>query len=159
MLETQTDHADHANVKIHSPVLTLIHIAAALLLGWLVPFPATLPQMMEVLGVVLVLAGLALAFMAVRQMTAARTTVDPHGSVKTIVISGPYRFSRNPIYLGFVCVLIGFPMALGTFWGAVLSPVLVLGLNSLVIQHEEAYLEKKFGDGYTRYKSRVRRWL
>ena len=156
MVEMQSDHAD---VKIHPPVLTLIHVAAAILLNRLFPFPAGLPQMVEMLGVMLVLAGLGLAFMAVRQFGAAHTTLDPHGSVKTIVTSGPYRLSRNPIYVGFVCTLIGLPLALGTYWGAVLSPLLVLGLNSLVIQHEEAYLEKKFGEAYAGYKSRVRRWV
>ena len=150
---------DHAQVKIHPPVLTLIHVAAAFLLNWLIPFPATLPQIWKSLGVVLVLAGLALAFMAVRQFSVAHTTLDPHGSVKTIVTSGVYRFSRNPIYLGFVCALIGLPLALGTYWGAALSPLLAMGLNALVIRHEEAYLEKKFGDEYAGYRSRVRRWL
>ena len=156
MVETQIDHAD---VKIHPPILILIHVAAAFLLNWLFPFPAGLPPMMEALGVMLVLAGLALAFLAVRQMRLAHTPLDPHGSVKAIVTSGPYRISRNPIYLGFACTLIGLPLALGTYWGAVLSPVLALGMTTLVIRHEEAYLQKKFGDEYARYKSRVRRWL
>jgi protein-S-isoprenylcysteine O-methyltransferase Ste14 len=61
--------------------------------------------------------------------------------------------------LGFVCTLIGIPLALGTYWGAVLSPVLIPLMNNLVIGHEEAYLEKKFGSVYTNYKSRVRRWV
>ncbi|MFZ5903069.1 MAG: methyltransferase family protein [Chloroflexota bacterium] len=156
MVETQVDHAD---VKIHPPVLTLLHVAAAFVLNWLIPFPAIMLQLVKSLGVVLVLGGLALAFMAVRQFHIAHTTLDPHGSVKTLVLNGPYRFSRNPIYLGFVCTLIGLPLALGTFWGAVLSPLLVLGLDSLVIRREEAYLEKKFGDEYAGYRSRVRRWL
>jgi protein-S-isoprenylcysteine O-methyltransferase Ste14 len=55
--------------------------------------------------------------------------------------------------------LIGLPQALGNYWGVVLSPLLMLLLFRLVIKHEEAYLEKKFKDVYTSYKSRVRRWL
>ena len=156
MVETQTDHAD---VKIHPPILTLLHVTTALLLSWMFPFPVSLSQIFKIAGVVLVLAGLTLAVMAVRQFSVAHTTLDPHGSVKTIVTSGVYRFSRNPIYLGFVCALIGLPLALGTYWGAALSPLLAMGLNALVIRHEEAYLEKKFGDGYAGYRSRVRRWL
>jgi protein-S-isoprenylcysteine O-methyltransferase Ste14 len=89
----------------------------------------------------------------------AQTTLDPHGSVSTIVTSGPYRFSRNPIYLGFLCLLIGFPFIFRNYWGLILSPLLIVLMNTLVIQHEEAYLEKKFGEAYTGYKSRVRRWL
>jgi protein-S-isoprenylcysteine O-methyltransferase Ste14 len=93
------------------------------------------------------------------QFGRAKTTVDPHGSVSAIVVNGPYRFSRNPIYVGLVCFLIGMPLVLGTLWGLVLSPLFIVLMNSLVIQHEEAYLEKKFGDDYTSFKSRVRRWL
>ena len=59
----------------------------------------------------------------------------------------------------FVLMLAGFPLFSGTVWGAILVPVLIINMNSLVIQHEETYLEKKFGDEYARYKSRVRRWL
>ena len=89
----------------------------------------------------------------------AHTTLDPHGSVSEIVTGGVFGISRNPIYLGFVCLLIGFPFIFGIYWGLILSPLFIILMNTLVIQHEEAYLEKKFGDGYARYKSRVRRWL
>ncbi len=89
----------------------------------------------------------------------ARTTLDPHGSVSEIVTSGPYRFSRNPIYLGFVCLLIGFPFIFRTYWGLILSPLFIVLMNTLVIRHEEAYLEQKFKGVYTSYQSRVRRWL
>jgi protein-S-isoprenylcysteine O-methyltransferase Ste14 len=56
-------------------------------------------------------------------------------------------------------MLAGFPLFSGTIWGVLLVPVLIYSMDHLVIQHEEAYLEKKFGDEYIRYKSRVRRWL
>lgn len=150
---------DHANVKAHPPILMLLHIIAAFLLNWLVPLPVAFPQILRTLGVILVLTGLTFAFTAVRQFTAARTTLDPHGSVAAVVTTGPYRFSRNPIYFGFVCTLVGLPLAMGTYWGIIFSPVFVLLMNQLVIQHEEAYLEEKFKDQYTGYKSRVRRWL
>jgi len=152
-----SEHKDHANVKIHPPVLLLIHVLSAFLLNWLLPFASTKP--LEWIGYVLVLIGLGFAFSAVNQFGKMHTTLDPHGSVNAIVTSGPYRFSRNPIYLGFVCMLIGLPLALGNYWGAVLSPLLMILMVQLVIQHEEAYLEKKFGEVYTGYKSRVRRWI
>jgi protein-S-isoprenylcysteine O-methyltransferase Ste14 len=152
---------DHPNINrnIHPPVLFLIHLLAVFLFSWLLPLPFAFPKFLEWGGYVLVLAGLGLAVSAVNRFGKAHTTLDPHGSVSAVVTSGPYRFSRNPIYLGFVCTLIGLPLALGNYWGAILSPLLMISMYGLVIKHEEAYLEEKFGDEYTGYKSRVRRWL
>jgi protein-S-isoprenylcysteine O-methyltransferase Ste14 len=156
MVENQTDHAD---VKIAPPVLTFLHIIAAFLLNWLIPFPVVIARPITWFGFLLVVFSLALAFLAVRQLTLAHTTLDPHGSVTKLVTEGPYHFSRNPIYLAFACMLIGIPLVLGTYWGIVLSPLLILLMNNLVVQYEETYLGKKFGGAYTTYKSRVRRWL
>lgn len=89
----------------------------------------------------------------------ARTTLDPHGSVTSVVSSGIYRFTRNPIYLGMICMLIGFPLVFGNVWGIPLVLAFIPLMNKLVIEYEEAYLTKKFGEGYTGYKRRVRRWL
>jgi protein-S-isoprenylcysteine O-methyltransferase Ste14 len=150
---------DHARVKIHPPILLLIHIFAAFLLNWLFPLPAAFPKILVWVGYLLVVVGIGLAFSAAGRFLKARTTLDPHGSVAEIVTSGPYRFSRNPIYLGFVCLLIGFPFIFRTYWGLILSPVFMISLYQLVIKQEESYLEKKFGDSYTSYKSQVGRWL
>jgi len=156
-----TEGQDHPNINrnVHPPLLMAAHLLAAFLLNWLMPLPFGLPKPLEWAGYILVFCGLGLAFSAVGQFGKMRTTLDPHGSVSAIVTSGPYRFSRNPIYLGFVCTLIGLPLALGNYWGVLLSPLLMVMLYRLVIMHEEAYLEEKFQDVYTRYKSRVRRWL
>jgi protein-S-isoprenylcysteine O-methyltransferase Ste14 len=96
------------------------------------------------------------AFMEFRK---ARTTLDPHGSVRQLVTSGIYRFTRNPIYLGFLLMVIGFPLNSGFYSGILVAPFFVVTMKRLVIEKEEAYLEKKFRDVYTSYKSRVRRWL
>jgi len=154
-----TEHKDHANVKIHPPVLLLIHLLVVFTLDWLFPLIDTFPQFLEWTGYGLVLTGLGFAFRAMSQFRSAHTTLDPHGAVSVVVTDGPYRLSRNPIYLGLLCTLIGLPLALGNYWGAVISPVFVAGMNQLVIKYEEAYLEEKFKDVYTSYKSRVRRWL
>jgi protein-S-isoprenylcysteine O-methyltransferase Ste14 len=152
-------HKDHADVKIHPPVLLSIHVFVAFLLNKLLPLPFAFPKVLERIGYILVIVGVGLAISAASGFMRAQTTLDPHGSVSNIVTSGPYRFSRNPIYLGFVCLLIGFPFIFRIYWGLILSPLFIVLMNMLVIQHEEAYLEKKFRDVYTSYKSRVRRWL
>ncbi len=156
-----TEGQDHPKINrnIHPPVIFLIHVLAAFLLNWLLPLPFVFPKSLELVGYALVLTGLGFAFSAVNQFAKLHTTLDPHGSVSTIVTSGPYRLSRNPIYLGFACTLIGLSLALSSYWGVVLSPLFMILLAQLVIKHEEIYLEKKFGDVYTSYKSRVRRWL
>lgn len=153
------ENDDHASVKIHPPLLLLMHLFAAFLLNWLFPLPIAFPKILVWVGYLLILAGIGLAFSAAVQFMKVHTTLDPHGSVTEIVTSGPYRFSRNPIYLGFVYLFIGFPFMFRTYWGVVLSPVLMMSLYQLVIKPEEAYLEKKFGDVYISYKSRLRRWL
>lgn len=150
---------DHASVKIHPPVLLLLHLLAAFLLNWILPLPLAFPQILVWLGHALALIGIGLAVGAVSQFMRARTTLDPHGSVSEIVTSGPYRFSRNPIYLGFVCLLIGLSFIFKSYWGLILAPVLMVLMYQLVIRHEEAYLEEKFGEAYLSYKSAVRRWL
>ena len=153
------EQGDHADVKIHPPILLVIHLFVAFLLIRLLPLPFSFPKVLGWLGYALVLIGLGLSTSAATRFMQARTTLDPHGSVSNIVTSGPYRFTRNPIYVGLVCFLIGFPLIFKSYWGVILSPVFIVLMNTLVIQHEEAYLEKKFGEAYTSYKSRVRRWL
>jgi len=154
-----SEHKDHADVKIHPPILTLIHIAIAYVAKWAIPIPFIVPGILRNIGFALVVAGFLLGFTAFLEFRKARTTILPHGSVSSIVTSGVYRFTRNPIYLGFTLMLIGFPLSSGTLWGLVLAPVFIYSMNRLVIEREEAYLEKKFGEGYTSFKSRVRRWL
>lgn len=150
---------DHANVKIHPPILTAIHIALAYAAKWTIPLPFVVPDILRNIGFALVIVGFLCGVAAFVEFRRARTTIDPHGSVTSIISSGVYRFTRNPIYLGFALMLIGLPLNSGSYWGLILAPVLILSFNNLVIQHEEAYLEKKFGGVYTGYKSRVRRWL
>lgn len=154
-----SEAGDHAAVQIHPPILTLLHLFAAFLLGRLVPLQIPTPRWVAWLGILLALLGFGIAAAALGQFVSARTTVDPHGSASALLTGGPYRFSRNPIYLGFLCFLIGFPLVFGNYWGILLAPVLILWMNRLVIRHEEAYLERKFGRAYLDLKSRVRRWL
>jgi len=155
-MSEKQDHPE-INRNVHPPVIFFIHVLAAFLLNWLLPL--TFPKSLEWIGYILVIVGLGFAFSAVSQFGKMHTTLDPHGSVKAIVTSGPYRFSRNPIYFGFLCTLVGLPLAIGNYWGAALGPVFVVCMFQLVIKHEEAYLEEKFKDVYTSYKSSVRRWL
>lgn len=76
-----------------------------------------------------------------------------------LVTAGPYRFTRNPIYIGFVLVYFGLSIVLTSVWILLLLFPVLLILQRGVVQREEAYLERKFGDAYRAYAERVPRWL
>ena len=92
-------------------------------------------------------------------MTAAGTNVNPSRPATTIVSSGPFRFTRNPLYVGVTLIFGGLTLAFNTWWGfIVLVPVLIT-MHFGVVLREERYLERKFGEPYRQYRSRVRRYF
>ena len=137
-------------------------LAGALVLGFVLDlaWPAKfMPRTVAlVIGILVILSGIALAILAVRQMVRAKTAVDVRKPTTEIVTSGVFQFSRNPIYLGMVLFCIGAAFLLDSLWFLALCVPLVIVLQRGVIEPEEAYLEQKFGDKYLRYKARVRRW-
>ena len=149
----------NTNPLVHPPVVALLFIVIAYFLGRFVPLPFVVPVALRYTGLALTFVGFLLGIASFIEFRRARTTLDPHGSTKQMVTSGIYRFTRNPIYLGFLLMVIGLPLNSGLIWGIVLAPFYVLLMNRLIIQHEEAYLERKFGNRYTGYTARVRRWL
>lgn len=154
-----TETADHAQAPIPAPFVVLGYLLSAIVLQWAVPFPFPWPVALRLLGAVLVIAGFALAASAIREMRRMHTTPSPRRGVTALVTTGPYRFTRNPIYLGFFLIYLGFTLLAGTLWGIVLSPFLIGTVTRWTIHVEEAYLIDKFGDEYTAYLLRVRRWL
>jgi protein-S-isoprenylcysteine O-methyltransferase Ste14 len=152
---------DRPNISpvVHPPLVAVFFIVLAYVLGFFVPLPFILPAILRYVGLVLTFAGFLLGMGAFIEFRKARTTLDPHGSSKQLVTSGIYRYTRNPIYLGFLLMVIGLPLSSGLIWGLLLAPFYVMTMNSLVIQREEAYLEKKFKSQYISYTSQVRRWL
>src|SRR6185437_783921 len=102
-------------------------------------------------------AGLARAFF--RALVGGGTTVSPYSASKALVSSGPYRFSRNPGYLGMALVFAGISLMTSSVWALVaLVPTLAV-IEFGVIHREERYLERTFGEEYRAYRARVRRWL
>jgi protein-S-isoprenylcysteine O-methyltransferase Ste14 len=96
---------------------------------------------------------------AIATMTRAGSNVPTSLPTTTIVETGPYRFTRNPIYLGMFLGLVGLAIAFDSLWLlAMLVPFAFL-IRYGVVAREEAYLEGKFGDVYSHYRARVRRWL
>ncbi len=150
--------ADHVQLLLPPPLIYLGHLIAALLLQWVLPLPLPWAPL-RILGAALLLGGLALGAGAVREMRKLHTTPDPHQSVTTLVTTGPYRFTRNPIYLGFLLIFLGFTLLAGTLWGVLMSPFLIGTVTRSVIRPEENYLQGKFDAQYSLYRSLVRRWF
>lgn len=152
------DHPD-INKNVHPPMVALLFIVLAYFLGRFAPVPFIAPVFLRYAGLALTFVGFLLGVGAFIEFRKARTTLAPHGTVKQLVTSGVYRFTRNPIYLGFLLMVIGLPLNSGLYWGMPLAPFFAMTMNRLVIEKEEAYLEKKFREGYAAYRSRVRRWV
>jgi len=150
---------DHAQVMVPPPLVFLGYLIGALILNWIVPFPAPWTLVLRVTGGLMVIAGFLLAGSAISQMRKVHTSPDPRQPVHTLVTHGPYRFTRNPIYLGFFLIYLGFTLLTGMLWGLIASPFLILTITNAVIHFEEDYLEERFKDQYASYKFRVRRWL
>ncbi len=137
--------------------------AAGLLLGLALDsiFPiAVLPDTAQfVAGFVLIGAGMLIAASVLRRFKRAGTNIDVHKPTTAIVIEGPFRYSRNPAYVALSLLYAGIGIAADSLWVlGLLIPVLII-MRYGVIQREERYLERKFGEDYLRYKRAVRRWF
>jgi protein-S-isoprenylcysteine O-methyltransferase Ste14 len=110
-------------------------------------------------GVLIVVMSILLGGWASITMPRAGTNINPAKPALAIVSSGPFRFTRNPIYLANTIVYLALAMIFNTLWPFVLFVPMFLVLDRGIIRREERYLEAKFGDAYLAYKARVRRWL
>jgi protein-S-isoprenylcysteine O-methyltransferase Ste14 len=141
------------------PLIYLVALATGFILEALLPSASVPPAVSWPVGGVLVVAGLALARSFFRALHAADTPVSPYSQSTALVTSGPYRFSRNPGYLGMTLGYAGIAILSGALWALVpLVPTLFL-IDRGVIRREERHLEGRFGEEYARYRARTRRWI
>jgi protein-S-isoprenylcysteine O-methyltransferase Ste14 len=154
------DAADTARVVVRPPLALWFAVIAGLALNWLVPLPLLPADLLAGwLGAMVFVLALALFAWAIVTITRAGSNVPTNMPTTTIVESGPYRFTRNPIYLGMFLGLIGLAILFDNLWLLMTLVPFALVIRYGVVAREEAYLERKFGDVYQRYRSRVRRWL
>jgi protein-S-isoprenylcysteine O-methyltransferase Ste14 len=102
--------------------------------------------------------GLGLIASAMVNFTRSGTTIRPDRASTSLVIAGPYKFTRNPMYVGMALAYLGLAIADRSLASLILLPVVLLVIRRAAIAHEEALLERRFGSTYTDYKTRVRRW-
>ncbi|MFV0301204.1 MAG: methyltransferase family protein [Paracoccus sp. (in: a-proteobacteria)] len=140
----------------YPPLWTLGFAIAIWIAGRILPSGADL---LVLVGWLMVLAALALMLWAVGHFRRAQTTVNPHGQPSALVTGGPFRFSRNPIYLGDALLLAGLCLALRALPALILIPLFVRIVNRRFIAPEEARLAAAFPRDYPDYARRTRRWL
>lgn len=151
---------DHADVLLPPPVALALCVAAAWLADRVRPAPFLQPgSPLLPLGGALIALGLAIMLWAFLHFRLARTSVLPNRPTTAILSTGPFRYSRNPIYAGMFVMVVGFAVALDSLWQFAALAALFAVLRWGVVAREEAYLTRKFGDAYLDYARQVRRWL
>ncbi len=155
------DSMDRAAVRSQPPLYYLLTLGVGLAIHyWVWPLPLAIPTTLRItLGIFIGVSGLGIFVLAAAQQKQTGNDPNPHSPTVSIITSGPYSFSRNPIYLGVALLQAGIALWLGSVW--VLASVLLalVLVNFLAIRPEETYLERKFGDAYLQYKGSVRRWI
>lgn len=147
-------------VRIPPVVIVLLFAAAMASVAYVVPAPFTIPAQLGV-ALVLVLMGASVAFAGVVAFRRHRTTVNPFTPEASsfLVANGVYRFSRNPMYFGFLLALLGWSVYLSNWATTLLLPAYVLYMNRFQIEPEERALTERFGAQFILYTQTVRRWL
>ncbi|MEI2779352.1 MAG: isoprenylcysteine carboxylmethyltransferase family protein [Tetrasphaera sp.] len=148
-----------APVKVLPPLLYAVPFALAWLAEWRWPTSLGLGASGRVAGGLLVLSGMALMLWAFWEFRRRGTTILPWGAATSLATTGPYRLTRNPIYLGDALAYLGASLLLDSIWPLPLLPLIMVANYRWVIRHEEAYLATRFGRAYAEYRLRVRRWL
>jgi len=151
--------SDNPKVLILPPVLYGVALAAGFLMQWLAPRPILASSVRYWAGGVLLAFGVLLAIWGRRVMEQAGTNVNPTLPTTAVVGTGPFRFSRNPLYVALTLIYVGLALLANALWVLVLIVPVLLVMHYGVVRREEIYLDTKFGDAYRSYRSRVRRYL
>jgi len=150
---------DRPGVPIAPPLLFVLPIVVSLVPEWFVPTSFVHGAFRWIPGAIIFLTGLALNIGGFVIQKRAGADPIPFNPSTRIVSHGPYRFSRNPMYLGFALCTFGLAILVDSAWMLLALPIGLVLVDRIVITREERYLERKFGDEYLNYKRRVRRWL
>jgi protein-S-isoprenylcysteine O-methyltransferase Ste14 len=154
-----SDDQDKAGIVAPPPLIYLGALVFGLLLNR--RFPATfLPsRITRTLGWPLLSGGVLLLGWFEWALRHAGTPASPYKPVSHVVTDGPFQYTRNPGYLSMTVIYTGIASLANALWAILLLPVALLIIQRGVIEREERYLERKFGEEYLRYKAQVRRWI
>jgi protein-S-isoprenylcysteine O-methyltransferase Ste14 len=150
---------DHPGVPIAPPLLFVLPILASLALERLIPTSFVHGASRWIFGALLFIAGIALTVGGFITQKRAGTDPIPFNPSTRIVAHGLYRFTRNPMYVGFAFATVGLAILIDSTWTLCAVPIGLVLIDRIVVAREEKYLERKFGEEYLNYKRRVRRWI
>jgi protein-S-isoprenylcysteine O-methyltransferase Ste14 len=154
--------SDHPEVAVFPPIIPLCALAAACALQWLVPLGwlAAVETIYRIpVGVFVVTAGILVTVSGKRALIDHATNVNPSLPATTLVTAGIFGWTRNPLYVGMSSAMLGISLVLAMDWLALLMIPSCLVMHFAVVMREEKYLEKKFGDEFRSYRSRVPRYI
>jgi protein-S-isoprenylcysteine O-methyltransferase Ste14 len=150
---------DSAHVKIPPPLLLLSILIIGGFIQWMYPVSIVSESLRWPIGIILIVAGIGTILYSAWLFRKAQTRIEPWKTTSHIIKTNIYSLSRNPIYFAFLIIGLGVAFMANSLWIVLSLIPLIFLLNTLVIQKEERYLEKKFGQEYLEYKAQVRRWI
>ena len=141
------------------PVVFVFPFALGKALQWIIPIFA-IPWVAGIsLGFVCIIPAIIILIAARKAFREHRTTMLPNHRSRKLLVKGPFRYTRNPLYLGIILLYAGLAFGTGSVWSLLFLPLVIIWLYYVAIFPEEKNLEQQFGEEYIRYKKSVRRWL
>ncbi len=147
------------NVIPWPPILLVLAATSAYGLGLLIPLPIGGGSAIHALGYFVLAAGIGLDLSAIVWMRRARTNILPHRGADSLVVDGPFRFTRNPIYLGNAILMVGLALLSANGWFLLSGAAMAFLVDRLAVHREERHLNQRFGERWQRYAARTPRWL
>jgi len=150
---------DHPHVIGFPPLIYAAPLLISLITQVFFPWNFLNGGLQHLYGWPLLITGLLIGVWSKKTMEQAGTHVNPYYPTKSIVTKGPFRFTRNPLYIALTVIYVAISILFNAMWPMVMLPFILTVIHHGVIKQEEAYLERKFGADYVEYKSKVRRWI
>ena len=151
--------SDNPGVWFPPPLAYALVVCIGILLDRRWPWPIAASPLSTLGGVLCLFGGMALAFASIRRFRLSNTSIVPILPADALVLSGPYHYTRNPMYVSLALLTIACGLLLATWWPIILLVPALAIVQRFFIVPEERYLRRRFGSGYDAYAGRVRRWL
>lgn len=158
-MDAKDNPSDIPKVVAPPPLIYILPLILGLLVYWAIPISFLPTGLQLVFGLPIVAIGVLSFLWSGLTLHRAGTDTAFRKPTKVIVAEGPYRFSRNPIYLSVALIYLGVVISFNALWPLLLFPIVIIVIQRGVIEREEQYLERRFGEDYLRYKSKIRRWI